>query len=336
MDDDLKMYYRLYLKYKGDNIMNLLDRGSDYFLLQSFTVRNMMENMDFNTKFDDYENKLSLNEITNLISEILSSVNPKYKENFDEILKDGTIEFYDKDDLNSVNDHLKDGKNIGAYAGIEREYDERYDSKNAHKTIVVPLTHTIDDVYTFIHEFVHYLASKLFHLSDDYDLLTESAAITSEFLVFEYLKKYDKYHNDSVKRINFRLEDLKQKSKNVFVEITAYNKVMSSLEELKDIKVNTDDSTEAYILDKYHHGLKKDIEYFIGTVIAVINYKKYKEGILDISDFEKYNSALNDNINFDSLIYIMSNKPNLFEVKDALEYTYNSVNKLKQKLPKQR
>ena len=155
MDDDLKMYYRLYLKYKGDNIMNLLDRGSDYLLLQSFTVRNMMENMDFNTKFDEYENKLSLNEITNLISEILSSVNPKYKENFDEILKDGTIEFYDKDDLNSVNDHLKDGKNIGAYAGIEREYDERYDSKNAYKTIVVPLTHTINDVYTFVHEFVH-------------------------------------------------------------------------------------------------------------------------------------------------------------------------------------
>ena len=78
-----------------------------------------------------------------------------------------------------------------------------------------------------------------------------------------------------------------------------------------------------------YHNLRKTIEYYLGTLIAIINYKKYKEGKLDINTIEDYNYSLKKNDELESLDILFDRFPSIQEVNESIDFILNEINNSK-------
>ena len=319
----------MYALYKDTPYIGLIEEYIDELFPQSFSVWNQLSLL----KFDDFkcDKYLTLEDTLSLCKDFLNTVDKDYPDFLDDGIKRGSVEFYDKEDIYDYNDNLIEGKYVGA--NYRRHYEEQDDGlTKVFKTISIPLEHNIYDVYTLTHEFYHTASAGSNEDTYDWSVLTESIAITYEFILFDYLSKNNICNEDNMKPIEFRLKDLLQKAERLANGLTIYKKIKSNLDDLKDTELydfEEDEGIQKEKIDEDYRSFRKTIEYYAGILIGILTYKKYKEGKVTIDNIEDYCYALSENNQLESLEILFEKFPSKEEVKDAINFVVEDISKNK-------
>ncbi len=330
---ELEKWYRVYVLYKDTPYIGFLEEYADELFIQSFTIWNMLSKIKFDyncTKYYTLEDTLSL------CKDFAKTIDDEFPKFFEEGLRNGSIEIYDPDDEYDANNNRFDGKSIGAY------YTKYFDKNSIHKIISLPLEHNIFDASALIHELYHAKSADVYEDSNDWKILTESTAITSEFIFLDYLMKNNICSEDNLKPTESRLEDLLEKARTLSNGLTIYKKIKMNLDSLKDTPIYelssiSDKSEKERVKNEQREEIKnnyrilrKTIEYYLGTIIALLNYKNYKEGKITIKKLEEYNCSLKENNELESLDILFEKLPSIEEIKDAINYIVEIINKNKE------
>lgn len=337
----LERWYKVYAIYKDTPFIGFIEEYLEELLRQVCHVYVKINNFKHDENYLDY---YTLEETLDLSKKFLSTIDEDYPNYLNQGLINGFIDIYDKDDYYEYDSE-------GNFIDVEKEgpYYETRDISEMHrvKTISLPLKHNIDDVYSLIHELFHSIsASASYHVSNDFKVLTESVSITYEFILYDYLKENGICSKDRIKPIEFRINDLRKKTETLAIGMDILKKVKENIDDLKNIKVcyipaAKDETKEEKLererkikneretIGKDYFKLRKVLEYYLGTLIAVINYKRYKEGKLDIETIEEYTYSIKNNEELESLNILFDKFPSLKEVQDSLDFILNEINNSK-------
>lgn len=326
MKDDkkeLEKWYKVYTLYKDTPYIGFIEEFYDKLYEQSYSVWMKLSKLKSN---ENYEKYYILEDTIELSKKFLSTIDDDYPKYLNDGLNNGAIEIYDKSDLYDFDRNKINGKDKGAYFVVE---DVKHGNVINHfKTISLPLEHNIEDVYALIHELFHSINASAFYDSYDFRLLTESVSITYEFILYDYLKEQGICSEDRIKPIEFRIVDLCKKAGTLAEGLTIFKNVKENIDTLKTISIQTSKEEKESIKNNYYT-LRKTIEYYLGTLIAIINYKKYKEGKLDIKTIEEYNYSLKNNDELESLDILFDRFPSLEEIKESLDFIIDEINNSK-------
>ena len=326
MKDDkkeLEKWYKVYALYKDTPYIGFIEEFYDKLYEQSYSVWMKLSKLKSN---ENYEKYYILEDTIELSKKFLSTIDDDYPKYLNDGLNNGAIEIYDKSDLYDFDRNKINGKDKGAYFVVE---DVKHGNVINHfKTISLPLEHNIEDVYALIHELFHSINASAFYDSYDFRLLTESVSITYEFILYDYLKEQGICSEDRIKPIEFRIVDLCKKAGTLAEGLTIFKNVKENIDTLKTISIQTSKEEKESIKNNYYT-LRKTIEYYLGTLIAIINYKKYKEGKLDIKTIEEYNYSLKNNDELESLDILFDRFPSLEEIKESLDFIIDEINNSK-------
>ncbi len=330
IDKKLEDWTKVYILFRESNYIKFIDNYSDKLFIQSFIVWNKLAETKSNHKNKEY---FTLEETIDLSKKFLNELDLQYSKYLDDSLSNGTIDIYDPDDESALKENLVDGEFKGPrYFKKEIENEEK---TNSFKSISLPLEHNINDSYSLIHELFHAISADIDKDAFDWNILTESVSITYEFLLWDYLSQNNISNEDSVNPIIFRLEDLSNKSRMLSEGLIIYNKIKSNSDllykQLDKVTSAGDIEKQREEKRKYFRALTKTLEYYLGTLIAILNYKKYKEGSLDLKTIETYYESLTKNNELESLNVLFTEFPSVEEIKDALDFTIKKINDVSNK-----
>ncbi len=129
----------------------------------------------------------------------------------------------------------------------------------------------------------------------------------------DYLVENNICDEDNLKPIAYRLNnELLKEAETLANGLTIFKKIKLNFDDFKnmplyDLSSITDKEEKKRQMDiqreeirKNYQKLQKNIEYYFGSVIAILNYKRFKEGLLDIETIEDYGYALSDNEQLES------------------------------------
>jgi hypothetical protein len=325
---ELKKWYKVYVLYKDTPYIGFLEEFYNKLYEQSYNVWMKLSKLKSN---ENYEKYFTLEDTIELSKKFLATIDDRYPNYLNEGLNNGAIDIYDKSDLYDLNRNMINGKEKGPYYVIE---DIKHgDVINHFKTISLPLEHNLEDVYALIHELFHSINASAFYDSYDFRLLTESVSITYEFILYDYLKEQGICSEDRIKPIEFRIVDLCKKAGTLAKGLTIFKNIKENIDILKGTFTQVNKEEKKSLKDDYHT-LRKTIEYYLGTLIAIINYKKYKEGKLDINTIEDYNYSLKKNDELESLDILFDRFPSIQEVNESIDFILNEINNSKIKIKK--
>ena len=332
--NELEKWYKVYALYKDTPFIGFIEEYFEELFEQSNCVCKELSNFKNEESYNEY---FTLEDTLELSSNFLSTIDRWYPEYLNEGLNNGAIDIYDKnDDYN-----IYESKNNGACFVKEKTRNE--DKIHYFKTISLPLEHNIDDVYALVHELFHSVNSNITYNSNDFRVLTESVSITYEFILYDYLKQNNICSVDNIKPIEFRIYDLLKKANKLSKGLNIFKKVKENINELKNVNIGyiipKKDETEEEKLERERkiklekekifenfYDLRKTLEYYLGTLIAIVNFKRYKDSKLDIKTIEEYNHSLKYNEELESLNILFDKFPSIEEVKEAMDYILNEIN----------
>ena len=230
-----------------------------------------------------YKKEYRFQKIENTLIDYLEQLNIQYRDYF--ILKtiDGTI-VYDEDQFDKT-----------AY------FD--YDEENKKYIIYIPLTGTLHDIYTIIHELFHSINFDVNKNSVTRTIFTEFLSILGELLLEDYLKK--KQIKDSRINNNANLEYLQLISLEVDFNIKLIDTYLEygSLNE-KNVRhifsqytVNEMEYIKCVIgkmLNNQSLTIDEEQIYIIGIFLATYTYYRIQSNPKNIQEFFELNEAVNN------------------------------------------
>lgn len=298
MNEELIKRTTSVLVYHNDNIFikYLLD-NIDFLEETSKDIISELELVDFEEK--EYETYMSLNEILDIVRDFLKSIDESYYQLFEELIQNGTINIYDA----SVKENIEEFGNEAYHESYENKYGNRVSNIN------IPIGHTIDDVYTIVHEFIHHTnLSKI--RANDRAMFTEGVSILYEYILYNYLKSKDINQNDSKTSIMFRVKDLFNKAQMIkmYVDLIKESRKQYYLETNEE---KIDEDLDIVI---------SDMKYYLGGLIAILKYYDYTRGIMDIKNINNFNNAIVRKQNCESLNYIFMSEPTTEQITSSIEF----------------
>ena len=160
--DELNKYLNELFIYLSDKYDIFVDNLSRLTVIND-ELRNFLNLYDLS--FEKKENNLTDEDVYLLAREIIESINPKYLDDFDNLIKNGELDFgYNEEYDGSYFKHINDDINI---INIKREY-------------------SYEEVISLIHEYIHYINLKNISTKNSH-LLTEFLAIYFEIYAMDYL-----------------------------------------------------------------------------------------------------------------------------------------------------
>ena len=329
-----ELFAKTYSRFKGSNFFSIIEDGQSYLAEQATKVLEELSKPEIkkeaNENYDyHYTEYLTIEDSLRIARDFLmDTFGSKCADAFDKYIQRGNVELFDASSEEERMNHPH-SLEYGAHYGLT--YSDYYDDNgnyiyaNVFQNIEVPMFHNICDVYDIIHEFMHatndiYKGKKY----SDRDILGESVSISTEFILRDYLVSKDICPHDVHTPVIERLSLLIKKSNQILNTISLYKKVIDS-EELKNIKYDfNNDEEKVAILDKYDD-ICNIIKYYLGTIIAIVNYKNYVEGSLIAEDIENYNFAIDNNDELNSLNVIFNKLPTSNEVVESLDLLIQNI-----------
>lgn len=242
------------------------------------------------------QNNITFNEVYLLSREIIENINPKYLEQFDNIIENGELNF-----------------------DYEEEYYDSHvktitDKNHIQKEINIKRTFSYDDVISLIHEFFHYLNSDV-KRTQAHEFFTEYISIYFELIAKEYLLNIKNVPIDEV-NTNSRIMSLFKSAYQCYNYITillAYeelgninNNTINDLNKILEIKDKKFDEECLSFLKKIndlcknnsHDDMKEEMtalvkynyRYITGTLLSYYAIKHCK-----IEDIVRFNDQINSN-----------------------------------------
>ena len=292
------------LFHKDSEILKLLFNNIDYYKNVSQIIYS--EYKEYHEELIEKRNKInymSLNETLNIVKDFLMKINPEYSRLLEKLMNNGVINLYD------INDEYK-FKEYG-----DEAYYARHDGKH---TINVPLYHDINDAFTIVHEFMHYIVC-LNGVSVDGFLLTEAISISHEMLFYDYLKQNKLYEEYLASPIALRLLSIKDKSNAMLNVIKEYESERSKSFMLTTLEESSENASKNF------YDLSAKIIYLTGETLAIQIYHYYKLGLITIEDLQELIRLINNNEHLESLNLIFKCIPTTEDIREAIIYIRNEL-----------
>lgn len=201
-----------------------------------------------------------------------------------------------------------------------KEYgDEAYYARHdGNHTINIPLYHDINDAFTIVHEFMHYIVC-LNGVSVDGFLLTEAISISHEMLFYDYLKQNKLYEEYLSSPIVLRLLSIKDKSNAMLNVIKEYESERSKSFMLTTLDEDSEDASKNF------YDLSAKIIYLTGETLAIQIYHYYKLGLITIEDLQELIRLINNNEHLESLNLIFKSIPTTEDIRESITYIRNEL-----------
>lgn len=304
--------YSVLVNYEDDSIVRFMKDNPDFIGYRVNSFRKCLD--EFPQVEYNYVNDLSLLDILQLSKDFLGTIDRKYISKFEELINDGSFNIFDSEDE----------ENLRTFPGEAfRSYTMDEDGK-FHENINIPLSHTIEDVYTIVHEFIHITNYDPEIEKDDREFFTEASSITYEFLLYDYLKNNDICNEDNCFPIFERIDSTYKYTNGLIVFLNSLNKI--KIDEVKEI------ADEKKVYEDYK-GIVSDFKYSVGNYLSVINYANYKKGLTSLENIKSFNDNLNKNDDFESLRHVLLSVPDSETIKSSLEILrdelFSSKNRVK-------
>lgn len=293
--------------HRDSEIIKLLMKEQDYFESISETIiketnKNHKETEDRRKKV----NYISYKDTLDIVKSFLGSINSRYPRLLEGLIRNGVINIYDLDDKESVKEFGKE-----PYFQISK----------GKITINIPMEHNIEDMFSIVHEFMHYVTCYR-GCSVDGIILTENVSITYEMLLYDYLKEKELFEEDRFAPIATRLLSIEEKSRTILESFENFEISRKKSFKLRDIK---EDFIKA---ERDFEDISKQFIYLFCETLAIHNYHNYKDGIITSKNIEEMCRRLNNNENLESLNFILSTeKPSAEEIASSINFLENEPNK---------
>ena len=245
-----------------------------------------------------YRRKYNFNQIDNIVNSFLKKINYDYYLYYQLRKSDGTFCF-DEDNIHTI-----------AYS--------YYDFSSNKRNIYIPISHTLEDAFSIIHELNHDKNIDELGENDTRMIFTESLSILSELLLEDYLKEYKV--TDYKVCNNYTLEAINYKS--------LYIDFVLKLMKLYINKYNINYNDFCDVIRNYNNSQRRDLNqivldittddcvavdfefrYILGILIATYLYKRIKVNNSNIKELFEMNDIIKEF--------------NLSQVFDFLELEYN-------------
>lgn len=296
--------------HRDSEIMKLLMKEQDYFESISETI--IKETNKNHKEIEDKRKKInyiSYKDTLNIVKSFLGSINSRYPRLLEGLIRNGVINIYDLDDKESVEEFGK---------------EPYFQMSKGKLTINLPMEHNIEDMFSIVHEFMHYVTCYR-GCSIDGFILTENVSITYEMLLYDYLKEKGLFEEDRFAPIATRILSIEEKSRTILESFENFEISRKRSFELID---TNEDSSKA---QRDFEDVSKQFIYLFCETLAIYNYHNYKEGIITTKNLEEMCRRLNNNENLESLNFILlTEKPSTKEISSSinfLEYESNKSNK---------
>lgn len=309
MKKKLKDAYRVLVNFSETFEMMFLRDNSDYLLRIATLMKDRIDEILGDDDFY-YDEEVSIIDSLAITREFLSYVKPEYETDFDNLITNGSFNIFDVDE-EADRELYSD----------EAYFDHNFESGNFFFNI--PATHTIEDVYILVHEYIHKTNAKV-ETSFDRDMLTESASILYEFLLFDWLVSMGISRNEAVNGVLYRLEDIYEKADLIidYAKMSQYYDKHIDKFKISKLKLSEEDSEVEEWMDNF----EDDIHYFFAGLIAIFVYFNYKKGKLGIKNIVSFSEKLNEHNDLESLDLLVGDLPEeeeLYEMFDLLEEDLN-------------
>ena len=245
-----------------------------------------------------YRRKYNFNQIDNIVNSFLKNINYDYYLYYQLRKSDGTFCF-DEDNIHTI-----------AYS--------YYDFSSNKRNIYIPISHTLEDAFSIIHELNHDKNIDELGENDTRMIFTESLSILSELLLEDYLKEY-KVTDYKISN-NYTLEAVNYKS--------LYIDFVLKLMKLYINKYNINYNDFCDVVRNYNNSQRRDLNqivldiftddcvdvdfefrYILGILIATYLYKRIKVNNSNIKELFEMNDIIKEF--------------NLSQVFDFLELEYS-------------
>ena len=325
-----EMYKRLN-NYLNDIFVELNKRNKIFVdNLQSIVILNIIINENFTGHITGKykKNNLTFNDVFLLGREVIEYINPKYLEEYDELISSGKLQFNYDGDCDSCMHFNSDIK----FIDIGRQFN-------------------YEDVITLIHEFIHYSELKEKNrITYNYDFFTEFIAIYFEKIVNKYLIEEKKVPIDEIS-LNSREISLYRHNR----EFYKYSVILLAYEKIGNINENTtndleklmkfkDDSFEQKCINllqrfdkinetnnekdsviKMTELVNYNYKYIVGTFLAHYALEHSK-----IEDMVKLNDNINTekyaNLSIEEILNTVGIKVNDEMIDETINIINNSIN----------
>ncbi len=293
--------------YRNSEIMKLLMKEQEYFesIIETIikeTNKNHNETKDKIKKV----NYVSYKDTLDIVKKFLGRINIRYPKLLEELIRNGIVNIYDIDNKESV-------KEFG-----NEPYFQIFKGKT---TINIPMEHNIEDMFSIVHEFMHYVTCYK-GCSVDGFILTENVSITYEMLLYDYLKEKELFEEDRFAPIATRLLSIEKKSRTI---LEIFKKYEISRKESFELRDTEEDSAKA---TRDFEDISKQFIYLFCETLAIHNYHNYKVGIISTKNLEEMCRRLNNNENLESLNFILpTEKPSVEEISSSISFLENEPNK---------
>lgn len=304
---EIDTFTNILIFHRDSEIIKLLMKEQNYFesifeAIIKETNKNHKETEDKRKKV----NYISYKDSLDIAKKFLGNINSRYPRLLEGLIRNGVVNIYDLDNKDFTKEFGKD-----PYFQISK----------GKITINIPMEHNIEDVFSIVHEFMHYVTCYR-GCSVDGFILTESVSITYEILLYDYLKEKGLFEEDRFAPIATRLLSIEEKSRVMLELFENYEISRKKSFELSDTK---EDSTKA---ERDFEDISKQFVYLFCETLAIHNYHNYKEGIITTKNLEEMCRRLNNNENLESLNFILpTEKPSVERIVSSIDFLENEPNK---------
>lgn len=293
------------------NFNEMLDEYLEGASLKDFEfIKKLNEIVLRNTKFYKevkYKEKIDLDYSASLVYTFFKSISEEYATYFENRLNDGTFRFSTK-------------------FAIGHSY---YDLKENKSVIEIPFTHTIEDSYVMVHEFLHSTNYQGGELLLCRMLTTESISILGEFLFYNFLVKYNLKPRENRKPIINDLYSIHKLSLLNDLELKLIDKYLKygyiSSNFLNSLNYDEDVWDHLYFNNSITFGIDYNQRYIIGILISCYMYDRIKENPKLINELFDINSIMN-HTDFEFIMNYLD--LNIKDDKDYVLLTDDSLEKL--------
>ena len=179
-EERIRMLLSVLVDHKEDPMIKFLIENKEYIKeISNLTYEELQILYSPNIGYNNY---YSVYDSLDLADSYLEGLNPNYKKELDDLVNKGFVEFIESDrNISSIRVRV-------------------YDDGRLEPNITISQTHTIDDAYDLVHEYMHYTNAND-GINLDRRLFTECISILHEFLFYDYLKENNISSSDNINPI---------------------------------------------------------------------------------------------------------------------------------------
>ena len=308
MDNDISKMLQLLIDNTGDDFFEFIRKNLNLLKSFSFTLGNELYKIPvINSDYKDYYSFLDTIEI---VKEFLESINPSYKEKFEEMVNNGVIRIREENE--------EEGNYLDWL--IDEEGNTKLDIK-------IQMDNTLEDSFALTHEFFHTTNIEYENGLNRY-LLSEAISYTYELLLYDFLKNKNVSRLDNVltiiNNVNHKIERCDYLSK----ELEVLEKAINSFDKLNEYDISDEEeSDEDYFndVDELEKNIIDDIKYVVAGLISILLFYNYKIGNISLENIDSLNKGIINGDNLESLRHVFLNIPNLDDIKLSCDFLNNDL-----------